>query len=82
MFSDLPLTFGRIPCPVGQGFTGCPPPKACKMLCMPPQAPSPHPTLDKFKAELAGMSPEQRKQAFLLLAQLVKQRVQAAADPK
>ncbi len=52
------------------------------MQRMPPQAPSPHPTLDKFKAELAGMSPEQRQQAFLLLAQLVKQRVQAAADPK
>jgi hypothetical protein len=52
------------------------------MQCMLPQVPSPHPTLDKFKTELAAMSPEQRKQAFLLLAQLVKQRIQAAADQK
>lgn len=52
------------------------------MCAMKAQAPSPHPTLDKFKTELAGMSPTQRQQAFLLLAQLVKRRIEAAATPK
>jgi len=51
-----------------------------KMQGMQTKPPSPHPSLDRFKTELAGMSPEQRRQAFLLLAQLVKQRVHAATE--
>lgn len=49
---------------------------------MQPKPPSPHPTLDQLKAQLAHMTPEERKKAFLLMAQLVKKQVQDAEAKK
>jgi len=44
--------------------------------------PSPHPELDKFKAWLAGMSADDRRQTMRLLAQVVQQQMEASEAKK
>lgn len=42
------------------------------------QAPTPHPELDKFKAWLASLPPDERQKTLRLLAQVVKQQMEAS----
>jgi len=46
------------------------------------KSPSPNPALDKLKAQLATMSPEERQKTLRLLAQVVKKQVQDADGKK